>query len=236
LTALVLAEEHGNAAEALRVAGRRPDTLGSLSLDTEALLAQMGGDTTTEEAVALGFLAGRVAHSPHVLEVSSFLMDRDLVVCGAHGRSVLQLPWFDDDLFVARQLPDIREMPDDVRNLAVRHYRAALGGERGRFEFTSFGHCYSVDSIPVRGKRGEVTAVLGMARPRAGSGAKAPLTPREIELLQLAADGLSGPQIAELLVLSPSTVKTHFENIYRKVGVSDRAGAVAKGMRQGLIR
>jgi DNA-binding NarL/FixJ family response regulator len=63
----------------------------------------------------------------------------------------------------------------------------------------------------------------------------APLTPRELELLQLAADGLCGPMIAEELVLSRATVRTHFENIYTKLDVHDRAGAVGKAMRLGLI-
>jgi PAS domain S-box-containing protein len=61
------------------------------------------------------------------------------------------------------------------------------------------------------------------------------LTEREVETLQLAARGMSGPEIAEHLVLSPGTVKTHFQNIYLKWGVSDRASAVAKALRQGLI-
>jgi DNA-binding NarL/FixJ family response regulator len=61
------------------------------------------------------------------------------------------------------------------------------------------------------------------------------LTPRELELLQLAADGLCGPMIAEELVLSRATVRTHFENIYSKLDVHDRAGAVGKAMRLGLI-
>jgi DNA-binding NarL/FixJ family response regulator len=62
-----------------------------------------------------------------------------------------------------------------------------------------------------------------------------PLTPRELELLQFAADGFCGPQIAEKLVLSRATVRTHFESIYRKLDVHDRAGAVGKAMRLGLI-
>ena len=62
-----------------------------------------------------------------------------------------------------------------------------------------------------------------------------PLTPRELELLRLAADGLCGPTIADELVLSRATVRTHFENIYRKLDVHDRAGAVGKAMRLGLI-
>ncbi|MDX6582069.1 MAG: two-component system, NarL family, nitrate/nitrite response regulator NarL [Solirubrobacterales bacterium] len=62
-----------------------------------------------------------------------------------------------------------------------------------------------------------------------------PLTPRELEVLQLAAEGLSGPKIAERLVLSPATVKTHFSNIYKKFGLSGRGAAVARGIRLGLI-
>jgi ATP/maltotriose-dependent transcriptional regulator MalT len=63
-----------------------------------------------------------------------------------------------------------------------------------------------------------------------------PLSDRELDVLRLAAEGNSGPQIAEHLILSPATVKTHFENIYEKLGVSDRAAAVAYAMRIGLIR
>ncbi|MEA2144690.1 MAG: hypothetical protein QOG59_277, partial [Solirubrobacteraceae bacterium] len=43
-------------------------------------------------------------------ESTMFLMDEDLVVRGAGGESILRLPWFDDGLFVGRQLPDIVEM------------------------------------------------------------------------------------------------------------------------------
>jgi DNA-binding CsgD family transcriptional regulator len=61
------------------------------------------------------------------------------------------------------------------------------------------------------------------------------LTAREGEVLQLAAEGLSGPNIAERLFVSPGTVKTHFQNIYEKLGVRDRAAAVARALRLGLI-
>jgi PAS domain S-box-containing protein len=62
-----------------------------------------------------------------------------------------------------------------------------------------------------------------------------PLSPRELEVLRLAAEGVSGPAIAERLFVSPSTVKTHFEHIYDKLGVGDRAAAVAQALRTGLI-
>jgi len=66
--------------------------------------------------------------------------------------------------------------------------------------------------------------------------AKGPLTRRETEVLQLAATGLKGPAIARELILTPATIRTHFANIYRKLEVGDRAAAVAKAMRLGLIR
>jgi DNA-binding CsgD family transcriptional regulator len=64
---------------------------------------------------------------------------------------------------------------------------------------------------------------------------KAPLTPRERELLGLAANGCTGPMIAKQLWVSPATVRTHFEHIYEKLDARDRAAAVAKAMRLGLI-
>lgn len=61
------------------------------------------------------------------------------------------------------------------------------------------------------------------------------LTPREGEILVLIADGLSAPSIAERLVLSPATVRTHLQHLYDKLGVSDRAAAVAEAMRRGML-
>jgi PAS domain S-box-containing protein len=63
-----------------------------------------------------------------------------------------------------------------------------------------------------------------------------PLSARELEVLRLAVGGQSGPEIAEALYISPTTVKTHFEHIYEKLGVSDRLAAVALALRTGLLR
>lgn len=82
----------------------------------------------------------------------------------------------------------------------------ALGGELGRFLSTR----------------------------QAGLGSRS-LSERELEVLRLAAEGLSGPEIAERLVLGPATIKTHFEHVYEKLGVSDRAAAVAQALRTGVI-
>jgi two-component system nitrate/nitrite response regulator NarL len=61
------------------------------------------------------------------------------------------------------------------------------------------------------------------------------LTDRELEILRLIAAGKSLPSIAQELVLGVTTVKTHVQHIYDKLGVSDRAAAVAEAMRRRLI-
>lgn len=62
------------------------------------------------------------------------------------------------------------------------------------------------------------------------------LTPREREILTLAAEGRSAPEIARLLFLSHATIKTHLSNVYDKLGVNDRAAAVAKALREGVLQ
>jgi two-component system nitrate/nitrite response regulator NarL len=61
------------------------------------------------------------------------------------------------------------------------------------------------------------------------------LTERESEILRLIAAGKSLPSIAKELFLGVTTVKTHAQHLYDKLGVSDRAAAVAEAMRRGLI-
>ncbi|HWJ45454.1 MAG TPA: response regulator transcription factor [Gaiellaceae bacterium] len=61
------------------------------------------------------------------------------------------------------------------------------------------------------------------------------LTQREQEILKLIAAGKSLPEIAKDLYLGLTTVKTHVQHLYEKLGVSDRAAAVASAMRRGLI-
>ncbi|MDO8184152.1 response regulator transcription factor [Conexibacter sp. JD483] len=61
------------------------------------------------------------------------------------------------------------------------------------------------------------------------------LTPREREVLGHVAAGRGAPEIARLIHLSPATVKGHLQSLYEKLGVSDRAAAVAEAMRRGLL-
>jgi two-component system nitrate/nitrite response regulator NarL len=61
------------------------------------------------------------------------------------------------------------------------------------------------------------------------------MTARERQTLTLIAEGLSAPDIGRALHLSTATVKTHLQHIYEKLGVSERAAAVAEAMRRGLL-
>jgi two-component system, NarL family, response regulator DegU len=59
---------------------------------------------------------------------------------------------------------------------------------------------------------------------------------REIEVLQLIAEGASPPEVAERLFISVKTVKNHLSSIYEKLEARDRTQAVLKGLRAGIIR
>jgi two-component system, NarL family, nitrate/nitrite response regulator NarL len=61
------------------------------------------------------------------------------------------------------------------------------------------------------------------------------LSRREREVLNFIAQGQTIPAIAAELYLAPSTVKTHVQRLYEKLGVGDRAAAVAAAMRRGLL-
>jgi DNA-binding NarL/FixJ family response regulator len=75
-----------------------------------------------------------------------------------------------------------------------------------------------------------------MARDEFWPGARQGLTQRESEILSYVVNGLSNRGIATKLVIGDETVKTHLRSIYRKLGVSDRTGAVATALREGIYQ
>jgi len=60
------------------------------------------------------------------------------------------------------------------------------------------------------------------------------LTPREAEVLELIAEGLTNTEIAERLFLSPTTVKSHINHLFAKAGLRDRTQAVNYAYRTGI--
>jgi DNA-binding NarL/FixJ family response regulator len=62
------------------------------------------------------------------------------------------------------------------------------------------------------------------------------LSERELEVLGHLAKGMTNKDVAAALFISRATVKSHIENILRKLEANDRAAAVAEGFRRGLLR
>ena len=78
--------------------------------------------------------------------------------------------------------------------------------------------------------------VRDLAREMRGDGVMTPLTPRELDVLRLAARGHTNKEIAQQLGVWLQTVKSHLHNAYEKLGVRSRREAVARAVRIGLLR
>ncbi|WP_370325792.1 response regulator [Euzebya sp.] len=103
-------------------------------------------------------------------------------------------------------------LKDAPRDELLRAVRAAAAGE-------------AVLSPPV------ATRLMGQVRRPAGAG----VSDRELEILRAVARGETNGQIARALFISEATVKTHLVHLYAKLGVNDRAAAVAEGFERGLL-
>ena len=119
-------------------------------------------------------------------------------------------------------------------------YRTVASGARGYLSKESSRHevCEAIVTIARGGTALAAEAQAGLAREiqeRERTGGRPQLTDREQEVLNFVAEGLSAPDIGKQIHLSTTTVKSHLHSLYEKLGVSDRAAAVAEAMRRGLL-
>lgn len=160
------------------------------------------------------------------IEVDVILMDLRMPVMGGveaiaklrelkHPARVLILTTYDTDRDV---LPAIEAgatgylLKDAPREDLIRAVRAAHAGQ-------------SVLAPSV------ASALIGLTGPRKPDA----LSPREIEVLRLVADGSTNQVAARQLLVSETTIKTHLLHIYTKLGVRDRASAVSTAYKRGLL-
>jgi DNA-binding NarL/FixJ family response regulator len=141
-----------------------------------------------------------------------------------HPARVLILTTYDTDRDV---LPAIEAgatgylLKDAPRDELIRAVRAAHQGQSvlaPKVASTLVGLVGSPGGRGQRGQRGQEN-----------------LSPREIEVLKLVADGATNQVAARKLLVSETTIKTHLLHIYAKLGVRDRASAVATAYKRGLI-
>ena len=107
-----------------------------------------------------------------------------------------------------------------------------MGTEAFEAEYAA-GRTLDAADVPAVVSRKDAAA--GQARMAVSDQAVTVLTPHELDVLKLVAQGLSNPGIAQRLVLSEHTIHRHMANILRKLNLSSRAAAVAWGVRTGLI-
>ncbi|MBN1966697.1 MAG: response regulator transcription factor [Anaerolineae bacterium] len=142
----------------------------------------------------------------------------------------------------------------DALDRATRSARAARATIRLSVEDGTLNLTYhddgqaSVGAEALRAARGRIEQLGGSVQTGLGEWggllltirfALAPpveFTPRELEVLQLLAEGMSNKEIAAVLVISPRTVNFHLDNIYSKLGVSSRTEAAIYALRNGLVR
>ncbi|GIK85950.1 MAG: response regulator transcription factor [Burkholderiales bacterium] len=198
-------------------------------------------------------LAGIVAHAPN------------LALAAACGDLAGALAWLGshpapDVLLVDLQLPDgsgieliraARRMAPQAESMVISvfgdeaHVVAAI--EAGATGYLlKDASAEEIATAIERLRAGEAPISSAIARhllkrfraqeaPAASAPSASPLTPRENEVLQLIAKGLSYQRIADTLDMSPHTVTTHIKQIYRKLAVNSRGEAVFEAMQLGLL-
>jgi non-specific serine/threonine protein kinase len=132
----------------------------------------------------------------------------------------------------------IEPLEGRLADLDRQRLRAAMGAEAFEAEYTA-GRTLDVAQVAHEARHripaGRADALASEPDAAGPRKAMTVLTPRELDVLKLVAQGLSNPEIAQRLFLSEHTVHRHLANILRKLGLSSRAAAAAWGVRAGLV-
>jgi DNA-binding NarL/FixJ family response regulator len=153
-------------------------------------------------------LAGSGEYRPRVIILTTFDLDEYVYEALRAGASGFLLK----DVTAERLFDAVRVVADGEALLAPGVTRRLIG------EFAAQRRGSKLDPVVALGTTG-----LGT------------LTPREIQVLRLVAEGLSNAEIAARLVVNEETVKTHVSRVLRKLGLRDRTQAVVTAYESGLV-
>lgn len=160
--------------------------------------------------------------SPPVL-----LIDADGIVVEANGPARELL-----GVCVGRRCPDLVQMRTDHMTLCAQDCPQQL--------VSSGGHRETAATVRTQPQQVRCTslrdhAVVQILPHKGPVGWEEPLTPREMQVLELVSKGLTNARIGRRLGISVSTVRTHVEHIRDKLGANTRAEAVARAMSVGWL-
>ncbi len=172
---------------------------------------------------------------PGLLADLAETVEADVVLLALEPGELLPLPLgLPPDL--AGREPAVVVLGDDMAEGWIP--RALRAGARGALPRTATGEQIAAAVTAAAAGLVVQPAALSpaLARPTLNPIAPAPpLTPREVEVLAMLAEGLANKAIAGRLAISEHTVKTHVAAIFGKLGVSTRAEAVATAARMGML-
>ena len=203
----------------------------------EAILAREPAFTVVGSAVA-SLADGVAEHEPDVVLVELGDLGDDAVLAGLHLLSA----GVDDGARSAPALVVLTDAhePNDIADALRSGVRALLPRTAGATEIiaavgaaaaglVSIAHDW-IDALP-----GAASVPRSPLDGLSQSSMQSTLTPRELEVLRMIAEGLANKQIAARLAISEHTVKFHVGSVFAKMRVSTRAEAVMIGARRGLI-
>jgi LuxR family maltose regulon positive regulatory protein len=147
----------------------------------------------------------------------------------AQGQTDMALPTLEQALTLAEPGGNIRAFADEGPPMARLLSQVIARPHGGRGISSKYIHKL-LEAFDEAHPGAPASAPLSARQPLVD-----PLTEREMEVLQLLATGMSNPEIADVLVVAVSTVRSHLKNIYSKLDVHKRWDAVQRGQELGLL-